>query len=306
MVDRLGMMASLASLIGIIQVKGADPAAVFLPSDFKTSIQSEAIKEASGLAVSNKDPGFLWVINDSGAEPAIHLVERNGKDRGRITLKQSKNRDWEDLASFSVDGTSYLMVADTGDNDAKREFCTLYILREPTLPADGETLARSTKAEWKIDFKYDGGPRDCEAVAVDTQNKTILLLSKRTSPPELHELPLMPQQKRGLLTTRKTGVAIVQAPADSIIPFRDQPTGMDIAADNSLAAVSTYYGVFVFPKEPKQTWQQAFAGKPVILSPHCLPQAESIAVSKDAKSIIVVSEGKGSRIVGYQQGAESK
>jgi hypothetical protein len=306
MVARYGVCGVPAVFIGMLQWLAGEPSGAFLPSAEKSAIQSEAIKEASGLAVSNKNPEFLWVINDSGAEPAIHLVEQNGKDRGRVTVKQSNNRDWEDLDSFTVDGMNYLLVADTGDNEAKRDFCTLYILREPALPAEGENLARSTKTEWKIDFKYEGGPRDCEAVAVDPTNKTILLLSKRTSPPELHELPLMPQKKRGLITTRKIGTSIVQAPADSIIPFRDQPTGMDIAQDNSLAAVVTYYGVFVFPRKPGETWPQAFAGKSAILSPHCLPQAESIAVAKDSRSIIVVSEGKGSRIVRYQQGAAEK
>jgi hypothetical protein len=279
----------------------AEPTVAFVPAAEKAAIQSEDIKEASGLAVSSRDDGFFWIVNDSGSAPAVHLIESGGADRGKVTVAQAKNIDWEDLVSFSIDGTAYLLAADTGDNDARRESCTLYILREPRLPAAGENLALTFKAEWKIDFRYEGGPRDCESVAVDVPGRKILLLSKRTDPPEVHELPLMPQEKRGLITTRKTGVIRVPSPADKLLPFGNQPTGFDIVPDNSLAAVVTYYGVFLFPRKPDESWAQALSNKATVLAPHCLPQAESVAFCKDGKSIIVISEGRRSPIVRFQR-----
>jgi hypothetical protein len=288
-------------LLGLTRLSGADPAAAFLAVEERPVLRSESIKEASGLAMSSRDSRFLWLVNDSGSEPALHLVETSGVDRGKVTLAHAKNTDWEDLASFSLDGRVFLLVADTGDNDAKRDFCTLHVLREPELPAVGKKLDGFTRAERTIRFRFEGGPRDCEAVAVDVPNKKILLLSKRTDPPEVHELPLVPPDTRGVITTRKIGVTQVSAPTDSVIPFRDQPTGFDLSSDNSLAAVVTYYGVFVFPRKPGESWAEAFAGKPAILSPHRLAQAESVAISKDNQSIIVVSEGRNSKIVSYQK-----
>jgi hypothetical protein len=279
----------------------AEPTVAFVPATEKAAIQSEDIKEASGLAVSSRDDGFFWIVNDSGSAPAVHLIESGGADRGKVTVAQARNIDWEDLVSFSIDGTAYLLAADTGDNDARRESCTLYILREPRLPAAGENLAVTFKAEWKIDFRYEGGPRDCESVAVDVPGRKILLLSKRTDPPEVHELPLMPQEKRGLITTRKTGVIRVPSPADKLLPFGNQPTGFDIVPDNSLAAVVTYYGVFLFPRKPDESWAQALSNKATVLAPHCLPQAESVAFCKDGKSILVISEGRRSPIVRFQR-----
>jgi hypothetical protein len=267
----------------------------------KAALQSENIREASGLAVSSRDDGFFWIVNDSGSAPAVHLIESGGADRGKVTVANARNIDWEDLVSFSIDGTAYLLAADTGDNDARRDSCTLYILREPRLPAAGKNLAVTFKAEWKIDFRYEGGPRDCEAVAVDVPGRKILLLSKRTNPPEVHELPLMPQEKRGIITTRKTGVIHVPSPADSLVPFGNQPTGFDITPDNSLAAVVTYYGVFLFPRKPDESWAQALSNKATVLAPHCLPQAESVAFCKDGKSILVISEGRRSPIVRFQR-----
>lgn len=273
----------------------------FVPSPGKSVLHSEDIREASGIAASCRGDGFLWIINDSGAAPSIHLVEVSGKDRGKINLNQARNIDWEDLVSFSLDGKPYLLVADTGDNNAKRESCTLYVLREPPLPPAGKNLAKFTTCEWRIDFQYEGGPKDCESVAVDTQQKRIILLTKRTDPPEVHELPLLPPAKRGLVSTRKIGETRVSAPADSLIPFRDEPTGLDITPDHSLAAVVTYYGVFLFPRKPGESWADAFSRKPASPAPHLLAQAESVAFSKDGKSIFVVSEGKGSKIVRYQK-----
>lgn len=273
----------------------------YLPVAEKAALRSETIREASGLAVSPRNDGFLWIVNDSGSTPALHLIEAGGKDRGMVVLANARNVDWEDLVSFSLDGTAHLLVADTGDNNAQRETCTLYVLREPELPVDGKALNGSARIAWQIDFRFEGGPRDCESVAVDVPRRKILLLSKRTNPPEIHELPLVPPDQNTVLTTRRIGQTMLAAPADSMIPFRDQPTGLDITSDNSLAAVVTYYGVFLFPRKPDETWPEAFARKPVALSPHCLAQAESVAFSKDGNTIHVISEGRGSPIMRYRR-----
>jgi len=295
----------LSACITISQVSCAQG----IVTDTKTpdkhlKLQSPAITEASGLAVSPTNPDFLWVINDSGGTPEIHLAGTDGTDHGKLTLKDTKNIDWEDLASFTLDGKPYLLLADTGDNNSRRETCVLHILREPTLPDDGKPLNLTTLPDWQIRFRYEDGPRDCEAVAVDAANKKIILISKRTKPPEVHELPLRAPSKRGILTTRKLGLTEVRAPVGNFIPFIDQPTGLDISPDGSLAAAVTYYGVFLFPRQPEESWADAFARKPVDLGPHHLGQAESVAFSKDGKTLRVISEGKNSPIKVYQTSAE--
>ncbi len=269
----------------------------------KATIQSPAITEASGIAVSPADPSFLWIVNDSGADPEIHLTGTDGSARGKLTLKDTKNIDWEDLASFTLDGKPYLLVADTGDNDAKRGSVVLYVVKEPALPKAGETLGVTVLPAWKIEYRYPEGPRDCEAVAVDAAKGKILLLSKRTTPPELYELPLRAPEKRGVVTATRLGIAEVKAPPATLIPFRDQPCSMDIAADRSAAVVLTYYGAFLFPREPKESWTEAFAKKPVDLGPHHIGQAESVAFSRDGKTIYATAEGGKAPIVRFQKQA---
>lgn len=284
----------------IVSLSAAASAAEFLLAKERPQIQSRAIREASGLAVSPQDGRFLWAINDSGSNADLHLLNTDGKERGQLRITSAKNIDWEDLASFTLDGKSWLLIADTGDNNAVRKSVTLHIIAEPKLPADGKNLAGDATASWRIDFTYEGGPRDCESVAVDTVREKIILVSKRTKPPEVYELPLRASKKSGPVVATRIGKLLTDSPAGNLIPFANQPVAMDISADHSLAAILTYYGVFLFPRQPSESWSEAFTKTPKPLPPHSLAQAESVAISKDGKTIFVISEGKNSPIARYQ------
>lgn len=262
-------------------------------------ILAPAVNEASGLAISPADPNLMWIINDSGGTTDLHLLETNGTDRGTVNMTQSKNIDWEDLASFKLDGKSHLLIADTGDNGAIRKTCTLYILREPALPSVGKKLATTATSSWVIDFSYEGGPRDCEAVAVDAVSETVILVSKRTNPPEIYQLPLRTPKKSEVLIAKKIGQTSVKSPTGTLLPFSNQPVALDITSDRSAAAILTYFGVFVFSRLPNQSWADAFSSKPTALAPHEIGQAESLAYSKDGKTIFVTAEGKASPVIRY-------
>jgi hypothetical protein len=219
----------------------AEPAFLIQPDPPR--LRSPSIGEASGLAVSPSDAGFLWLVNDSGGTPEIHLVATDGTPRGSVTVAAA-NSDWEDLAAFTLEGVPHLLIADVGDNGSARERVTLHIVREPVLPAAGKSLAGKVATAWKIEFIFEDGPRDCEAVAVDAAAGRILLISKRTEPPGVYELPLRPGKHP---VARRIGTtAALDSGIHPLMPFGRQPTGMDISADNRLAAVVTYLGVFFF------------------------------------------------------------
>lgn len=251
-------------------------------------LSAPEITEASGLAVSPTDGGFLWIVNDSGGTNEIHLAATDGTPRGSVSVEGAANNDWEDLASFTLNGKPHLLIADTGDNGSIRKSCTLYIVREPSLPAEGDILSGKTPIAWKIDFTFEDGPRDCEAVAVDALSKTIVLINKRTDIPGVYELPLRPGENpvaRKICTTetKATGFTLP-------IGFRNQPTGMDISADGRMAAVLTYHGVFLFKRSAMEKWADAFSRKPASIGPHGLMQAESVAFSRDGNGIYAISE----------------
>ena len=120
-----------------------------------------------------------------------------------------------------------------------------------------------------------------------------------TIPPVVYELPLRPTGKNPVAKRIATTQAI--APGLNFLPVRNQPTGLDISADGSTAAVVTYYGVFLFPRTQNQTWAEALATPPIRTGPHGLNQAESVAFSKNQQSIFCISEGINSPIARFEK-----
>lgn len=84
------------------------------------------------------------------------------------------NIDWEEHVSFDRDGHHDPLITDTGDNGRVRKTLALHVTEEPSQLRD--THARHA---WSIAFRWPDGPRDCEAVAVDMQSGSILLVTKK-------------------------------------------------------------------------------------------------------------------------------
>jgi len=278
----------------------------------RTGAMPPSVAESSGLAVSRLDPNILWTHNDSGGQPVLYALAPDGTRRGDLRITGLKNRDWEDLDSFKLDGRSWLLIADTGDNASNRKDCALYIVAEPDPATLSPEKELSAPVAWKIPVTYLDGPRDCEAVAVDARAGLVYLLAKRTSPHGIYTLPLrLPADGivPAALPVAQMPNALIPQPTASqrLMPipggrYRAQPTGMDFAADGSAAVVVTYGDVLVFPRQNNEPWKTALLRPPVVLAPHGLVQAEGVAFGADNRTIYVSSEGPGSSLVRYQLG----
>eukprot|EP01035_Chromulina_nebulosa_P023316 gene23316-30224_t len=99
-------------------------------------VASPALDELSGLAVSHADPDLLWGHNDSGAGPDLYRIGIHGEDLGSVHIAGVQAIDWEDIAAFDWQGKPALLIADTGDNTAKRKSVTLYAVSDPGRIAD--------------------------------------------------------------------------------------------------------------------------------------------------------------------------
>lgn len=262
-------------------------------------LENPAIREASGLARSQREAGVLWVINDGGADVIVHAIDHAGIRQGEFKLKKSNNKDWEDLASFRLDDIAYLLIADIGDNLAKRPYRTLYIVEEPQAAEN-----HKAKIAWRLDYSYPNGPRDAESVAVDVENQRILILSKRDIPPLLYALPLHPEADDRLTASLLGPVLSLPRPRREDVefaPFRKdwywQPTGMDISQDNLAAVIMTYRAVYYYERDPEQGWFDALNSKPLRISLGNFKNAEAIAFADDQRTVIVTGEGKHSRVL---------
>ena len=118
------------------------------------------IDEASGIADSKINQGYLWVQQDSGNPNEIALLSHDGSFLKTIAINAVVNRDWEDmaLANGPVNGTNYIYLADIGDNSLAFSSYFIYRFAEP--PAPATTVANVEK----ITFQYPDGPHDAEAI----------------------------------------------------------------------------------------------------------------------------------------------
>ena len=262
-------------------------------------LENPAIREASGLARSQREAGVLWVINDGGADVIVHAIDHAGIRQGEFKLKKSNNKDWEDLASFRLDDIAYLLIADIGDNLARRPYRTLYIVEEPQAAEN-----HKAKIAWRLDYSYPNGPRDAESVAVDVENQRILILSKRDIPPLLYALPLHPEADDRLTASLLGPVLSLPRPRREDVefaPFRKdwywQPTGMDISQDNLAAVIMTYRAVYYYERDPEQGWFDALNSKPLRISLGNFKNAEAIAFADDQHTVVVTGENKHSRVL---------
>ena len=262
-------------------------------------LEDASIREASGLARSYRQDNVLWTINDNGADEWVHAISPRGKRLGEFDLKRSRNRDWEDLASFMLDGDPYLMIADIGDNEAKHESRTLYVVKEPKAKKKDEE-----KVDWQIDFRYPDGPRDAESAAVDVDNQRVLVLSKRDIPPVLYELPLRPDGEETLTATQLGTITSLPRPSRQDIEFAPklndwywQPVGMDISDDNLAAVILTYRAVYYYQRLPGQDWLDALNAPPLRVGIGSLRNAEAIAFGDRKRTVIVTGESMHSPII---------
>ena len=244
------------------------------------NLANPQITEASGLASSRLYPSVLWVINDGGNDPMLYAVGIDGADLGTFRVDGAGNYDWEALASFELQDTAYLLIADVGDNWEQRKTSSLYVVAEPSITKVGLSDDAAVSVAWHIRFTYEDGPRDCEAVAVDAARRRILLLSKRGLVPMLYELPLQPTEDDAIAVAHRL----------TTVPHFTWPTDMDLSPDGRSAVVLTYNSAYLFFRRQNEDWSNAFEKQPQRLQFSKLRQQEAACFGFYGKSIYVTSE----------------
>ena len=270
-----------------------EPATVYLEPVVVGTIDVPGLIELSGLAASRIREDTLWAHNDSLNEPILYAIRSDGKALGSFRVEGSSYLDWEDMASFELDGEAYLVIGDVGDNKALRPFVSLWFLREPTI--DERIDERSARVEWEMHYRYEDGPRDCESLAIDEPGKRILLLTKRTDPPVLYELPLLPAGgKFEVRTARRVGV----------VPGLEKPTALDVAPDGKRAVIQTRRSTYVFNREPGQPWEAVFSTTPQRIEMPNMSSIEAVTFDRHGNSVFVTREQRPNPLVRVDPAAE--
>ena len=269
-------------------------------------IQAADLDELSGLApVLKPESGFrhsfgnddlYWAINDSGNEAELFAITDSGKQIAKIALPIA-NRDWEDLSSFVLDGQVWLMIAETGDNLHRYDHASLYFFKQP----DPGNPPASLELQHQIDFTYEDGPQNIEAVAVSVTEKTILLVAKDAASSNIYSLPLSFAKTAPELSVAKNAgqmASLFQTSEDRWWELAVakrllfSPTAIDISADDRLAVVANYRHAYLFRRNSGQDWASALAQQPQLLSSYRTEQTEAVAFAPGIDKILIGSEGR--------------
>ena len=293
---RITLLLALAPIVAACDSPVAEPPDEGRPARLVVagSLQNDKLRESSGIARSARNPEVFWLHNDSGDKARLYAIDTQGRHRGRLRLDKSDNRDWEDIASFTLDGKAYLLVADIGDNNARHRTSVLYVVEEPDLAAGDEY---EFEPAWRIRFRYPGGPRDAEAAAVDTAGQRVLILSKRELPPALYAVPLMPDNDEAVVAEKLGPVTSLPPPTRQDIEFATQrkdwswqPTAMDLSADGSAALILTEAAVYYFPFDGD--WLSTLNQQALGFGLRGVRNAESAAFGADSRQIYITFEGR--------------
>lgn len=244
------------------------------------------IKESSGVAASRTCEGVFWTHNDSGDAARLFAVDREGRTRATFTVEGVRAADWEDMCAFTWRERSYLLVADTGDNDSRREQVLLHLIEEPrSLPPEGAT-GTSLRVRQSLRVRYEDGPHDCEGVGVDGASGAVLLVTKERSggKPRVFTFDLPSTGDRASAAEPIVARPIAQLDVPSLT------TALDVSPDGRLVIVLTYVDAYVWVRGGDEAWPDVFTRAPLRVTMPRRRQGESICFGADGLSLFLTSE----------------
>ena len=224
------------------------------------TIKDARITESSGLAA---DPGsnLYWTVNDSGDRGVAYGIGLDGTVQGTLNFR-AQPEDVEAVAVYE----DRLYVADIGDNNRDRDSVRVYFFTNPR--ANGLTVTYQA-----YDFSYPDGQHNAETLLVDESGRLFIVTKGQEA--AIYEAPAKPTRE-GVNELEKVGSAPSNVTDGTFLPGGDR------------IALLTYNSVEVLDASS----YEVMASAPIPDQ----PQAESLTISLDQKSLLVGSEGKKSKV----------
>lgn len=247
---------------------------IFDPQPSAVLVNPGQIDEVSGIADSKKNPGYLWVQQDSGNPEELFLLSHSGKLKKKLKLRGVVNRDWEDivLAKGPEPGVNYIYLADIGNNNLSAQRFFIYRFPEPH---DSENEVESFE---KISFFYPDGTHDAEALLVDNNTKDIYIITKQDSLSGIYKIAY-PQDQNSVNKAQLIG----QLPFNGVVSAAFSPDGNEVL-------IKTYSSVYYWRLDNGSSIRQVLHAAPVHVSYLPEPQGEAITFSNDNKGFFTLSE----------------
>lgn len=246
--------------------------------------QSPQITECSGLVASRKNPGVLWVHNDSGDGARLFAVSENGTLRGTYHLTHADAFDWEDMAlgPCTNPGNDCLYVGDIGDNKNRRPEIQVYRVEEPPVPPDGGPVEVTLKGTERFECRYPDGPHDAETLLVDPDTGIPYVVTKESegTAAGVYRFPGRPEPGK-IVTLEKAAT----------LSALSTVTGGDVTRDGSMIVLRDYFSAYGYPRPLKAPFERAFDASPLRLPLPLEEQGESLGFAPSGTAVYTASEG---------------
>jgi hypothetical protein len=254
------------------------------------SLESDLIRESSGLLASRINPEVFWTHNDAGDTARIFAFNRQGRHLGIYDLQGVSAVDWEDIASGpgSVAGGESLYLADIGDNSTSRAGIVVYRVAEPAVSSSQTPVAVVLSPVEKFALRYPDGAHNAETLLVDPSGGDLYVVTKSTDGISGVYLSAVPQDVTGVRTLTK--VATLVFGSGVLAGTGPLATGGDVSPDGQEIIIRTYDAAVLWQRRAGLPVETAFDGPPCLLKLASEPQGEGI--SFDArKNFYTISEG---------------
>ncbi|HXI59003.1 MAG TPA: hypothetical protein VNO55_23210 [Polyangia bacterium] len=154
------------------------PCTDYAPATLTGSVQDATLNQLSGIAVSHRNPGVLFVHNDHTAT-VFWALSPTGALLATFNYTGVTVRDVEDIAVGSCPGGTCVYLADIGGNLAPRPDYTIVRVPEPVVATAGGTAAPASVAAEKLVFTYpDGALHNAESLLIDPRSGTLYIIDK--------------------------------------------------------------------------------------------------------------------------------
>lgn len=251
------------------------------------------LKEASGLIASRVNPGIFYTHNDSGGLPIVYAFDRAGTIKAQIELVGATNVDWEDIAigPGAAAGTWDVCVGDIGDNKCTRRSLTLYRFRDEILKPNRDSKPAVIQVKpTLVEFRYEDGPCDAEALAVHPSTGDGYIIQKRGGgPAAVYRIPA-PWKSEGVQNLQRIGEMRFPEAA----PIQTLVTAADFSPDGCRLVVRTYLCGWIWSlpaKTPPDDVLTLIRAMPVRIDLSAEKQGEAVCFSSDGRCLLTISEG---------------
>jgi len=265
-----------------------DPCATFGPGVAWGTVTINQLQEASGLAVSRRDPQTLWTHND-GSGQNLFAFSTNGSRFATLNLNQSVS-DVEAIAAGPgpEPGINYLYVGDVGGSGSSgdtRPSVTVLRLPEPFVDPAWATNPRSLAATGveRFTLSYPDGRFDAETLVVDPLTADVFVVTKQPGSARWYRANLNGLSSGAMITLEFVGAVAFGVASDG-----------DISADGTQVVLRREDFAMLWKRCDAESIASALARSgfsiPVI-GPPVEPNGEGIALLPDGSGYLTISEG---------------